>query len=361
MIYPSTAIHRQRGLTLTEVMVAIVISSILMLGVYQIYISSKRGYNLNDSLARVQENMRFATDMMVRDIRMAGYTGCKGLTTTNALEDTDGTYTNFTQPINGYEGGVSTFPVEFPAVGTAKGNRVANTDGLVVLRAGSTGFRITEHKPAAAEIKIDRTNHGIEDDDILFISDCRHSSIFQATNTSQTNATVVHNTGKASTGPGNCWKKIGPPTTPPPSCGGNNGTTYTYGSDARVYRYIAHGYFIGVSQSGITKSLYMQDMKKGIVTAQELVEGVVNMQVIYGIDTDNDGLAEEYVPANLADFDKVVSVRLGLLLESMDEPRTNNTTVNSFNLASTTINVTPDKRIRFSLNSTVKVRNRGIN
>jgi type IV pilus assembly protein PilW len=63
----------QCGLTLIELMIALLISSILMFGVGTIYVSSKRGYNIQDNLARQQENSRFSVELLVHDLRMAGY------------------------------------------------------------------------------------------------------------------------------------------------------------------------------------------------------------------------------------------------------------------------------------------------
>jgi len=63
----------QLGLTLIELMIALVISSILMLGVSSIYVSSKRGYKIQDNMARQQENGRFSLEILLHDLRMAGY------------------------------------------------------------------------------------------------------------------------------------------------------------------------------------------------------------------------------------------------------------------------------------------------
>jgi type IV pilus assembly protein PilW len=68
------AAHRkQRGFTLVEIMVALAIAIILLVGVYSVYLASKRGYALQDGLARQQENGRFAVEFLNRDLRMAGY------------------------------------------------------------------------------------------------------------------------------------------------------------------------------------------------------------------------------------------------------------------------------------------------
>lgn len=64
----------------------------------------------------------------------------------------------------------------------------------------------------------------------------------------------------------------------------------------------------------------------GSVTPQILVEGVENMQILYGVDTtddtggtDIDGIPEQYVSAgNVSDWSNVVTVRIALLVNSVD-------------------------------------------
>ncbi|HID81767.1 MAG TPA: prepilin-type N-terminal cleavage/methylation domain-containing protein [Chromatiales bacterium] len=68
--------HRQQGVTLVEMMIAMVISLLLMAGVYQTYLGSKQAYRTQDGLSRLQENARFAMDQLTRDIRMANNFGC---------------------------------------------------------------------------------------------------------------------------------------------------------------------------------------------------------------------------------------------------------------------------------------------
>ena len=86
------SVVKQTGVTLIELMLALAISSILMLGVSSIYISSKRGYKIQDNLARQQENSRFSLQILMRDLRMAGYpkTTIKNPIMTAASETADG-------------------------------------------------------------------------------------------------------------------------------------------------------------------------------------------------------------------------------------------------------------------------------
>ena len=68
-------IRPQRGMTLVEMMVAMLIGTILIGGAITIYIQSRSSYRTADSLARLQENVRFALDSLEPDIQLARYWG----------------------------------------------------------------------------------------------------------------------------------------------------------------------------------------------------------------------------------------------------------------------------------------------
>lgn len=63
----------QSGLSLVEMMVALVMGLILLIGAIQVMLASKATFRANDDSARVQENGRFAIDLLVHDVRMAGH------------------------------------------------------------------------------------------------------------------------------------------------------------------------------------------------------------------------------------------------------------------------------------------------
>ena len=66
----------QRAFTLIELMIAMLIGVFLMAGVIQIFLSAKQAYRLQENLSRLQENGRFAMDIITKDIRSAGFMGC---------------------------------------------------------------------------------------------------------------------------------------------------------------------------------------------------------------------------------------------------------------------------------------------
>jgi type IV pilus assembly protein PilW len=67
--------RRQLGISLIELMIALVVGLLLLGGLIQVYLSSKQSYNAQEQLARMQEGGRFAMDLITRDLRRAGYWG----------------------------------------------------------------------------------------------------------------------------------------------------------------------------------------------------------------------------------------------------------------------------------------------
>jgi type IV pilus assembly protein PilW len=67
--------HRQSGVTLVEIMVALAIGSFLMIGAVQVYTQSRQAFVINESIARVQETAQFAMDTVEADLRMASNWG----------------------------------------------------------------------------------------------------------------------------------------------------------------------------------------------------------------------------------------------------------------------------------------------
>ena len=90
--------------------------------------------------------------------------------------------------------------------------------------------------------------------------------------------------------------------------------------------------------------------------AVELVEGVENMQILYGEDTDADGNPNCYVTAaSVVTWTNVVSVRLSLLMRTAENNLTSSAQSYSFNGATSNA---PDRRLRRVFTTTIGLRNR---
>ena len=66
----------QQGITLIELMIALVIGLLATGAMLKVYVDSSQLYRFNESLARIQENGRFGLEFIRRDARMAGFWGC---------------------------------------------------------------------------------------------------------------------------------------------------------------------------------------------------------------------------------------------------------------------------------------------
>lgn len=333
--------NRQAGLTLVEIMVAMVVSLILLGGVIQVFISSKSTYRVDNGLARMQENGRFALSFLTKDVRMAGYFGClsKDMKITNVVNHApnDLLY-DFQQGIMGYDGTGS-----LPGVISGL-NPVSGSDIIVVKRAGGDSLQVDKPymNTSAADIHLtSNPNSTLKEGDIAMISDCADASIFQVSQFNGGNTNVVHNTG-GSTSPGNSTKNLGK----------------TYAGDATLMKAETIIYYVAPSTADNTKrSLYQ---KIGDAASQELVEGIESLQALYGVDTDANGTANAYVPAgSVGDWTQVVSVKLAVLADSIDNSLPVDNT-NTYDLLGTTIDPPDDRLQRQVFTTTVTLRNRAI-
>lgn len=67
--------RKNNGLTLIELLIAVVITGILAAGFYRAFINQQRVYTVQGQVADMQQNARIALGKMVREIRMAGFGG----------------------------------------------------------------------------------------------------------------------------------------------------------------------------------------------------------------------------------------------------------------------------------------------
>ena len=70
---------QNRGFGLIEIMIALVLGLVLVLGITQIFASSRQTSLVQDASATLQEDARYVLTRMTQDLRMAGMFGCLSL------------------------------------------------------------------------------------------------------------------------------------------------------------------------------------------------------------------------------------------------------------------------------------------
>ncbi len=63
----------EKGVTLIELLVGLVIAAITVAGIYRVFVSQTRSYAIQDQVTEVQQSVRGAMDILLRDLRMAGF------------------------------------------------------------------------------------------------------------------------------------------------------------------------------------------------------------------------------------------------------------------------------------------------
>src|SRR3989339_407508 len=175
---------RQRGMTLLELLIAMTIGLLLLVGILVIYVQTNQSYRVSDSTSRLQESARFAFDLLSREIRMAGYMGCFSLSSSvNVIAAAAPSLTS-TSVLEGFD-------AASPPAGIAA---IANTDIIRVRKASSLESLFLTGNMASdnANIQLSQNPHEFAANDVLIISDCSNADIFCATNVSEGNVTIAH-------------------------------------------------------------------------------------------------------------------------------------------------------------------------
>lgn len=340
------------GLSLVELLVAMVISLLLLGGIYSLFQNSSANYRMQAGLSRIQESGRFAIDFLKRDIRRSGYQGCSSYgPLTNTLNDKDAWAYNFEVAIEGYDnvgssvadlGGLETLPGTDVVV-----IRTSIEDGVSIVDNNNSAqlfVKITKEEPDACADDTDRVS-GICDGDIVMVSDCKKSRVFQAGNiqVADDSLNVAH---PASGDPGNAISSWGGASAPEEE---------QFGTDAELIKFATIIYFVR-NNAADEPALYR---KLGKDNAQEMVEGVESMQVLYGVDTDNNHKVNEYLSAaDVADWEKVRSVRVGFLQRTPDPVRGIEDDDNVYQVLNEELGPYDDDRMRRVFTSTIGLRNR---
>ena len=295
--------HTSTGLSLVELMISIALVAIILAGVVKLYADSHRSFLSNEGVARTQEGMRYALDHISRSAARAGYMGCADF-----FADTGGAGDNLEVLLNNDVVGVGArYNFTSPVSGIDSGDPdVADT---LILRSAqsSTGLALSSQMVNAGDVlRVDDaqlTNSGIEVGDVLVVSDCNRSTVFMATAVG--GGQIAHDNTSVSDGQSNSNANFG----------------YIFGREGRSLATVysadetAVVYTIGDSAAGDCTAA--PEFCALLSNGNELLQGVENMQVQYGVQGAGGIHYRDASAVTVAEWRSVVSVRVTLTINSV--------------------------------------------
>ena len=179
-------------------------------------------------------------------------------------------------------------------------NEVKPGTDVIILQRGSTiNTNLTGNTtPDNANVQIfDTTELAgiIQAGSVLMLTDCKAGDVFRVNSISAGSGkkTIAHTSGNESTH-----------------------LTHSYGNDAELMQLISRAYYIGTGASGEPALKVKELDSTGSLVDREMVEGIEEMRILYGEDTDTtaDNVADRYRTADaVASWRRVINVRVGLL------------------------------------------------
>lgn len=301
--------RRQTGVSLIELMIAMVLGLLVVAGASAVFLSNKRTYGTSETLNRVQENTRTSFEMMSRDLREAGGNPCsvRARRVNQLTEATTGANTWWNASGDGIRGYGGAEDVPGTAKGSAAGTRVNRTndnDVVDVHLAADGNIRVLDQDNGSANLQVSDSGD-IAVGDIVMVCNSDYQIVFQVTQLNSAGGVsgdgIQHRPGSGSTG--NCSQDLqlffpeegttcrnGAAaetycfTTPSSPTGGS--CDQIGSSPAYISRVTAARWYIGNNARGGT-SLYRADVRStgaGAVTAGapvEIAEGATRLNIRY--------------------------------------------------------------------------------
>lgn len=296
---------RQRGFTLVEILVAVMIGLIGVLIITQAYINSENFNRATLGEGGAQTNGLIALYTLERDARMSGY----GIANTGALGCGNIFWyndPNYSPNVPGW----NTNPNALPSVALApiviQKDTVAPADvePMTVTVMYSTASQtvmptqITDFNPSSSEVEVDGTA-GFADGDLILLVNATGCTMGKITQ-------VQPGPSKLQLNPG-----VSAPYNPP--AWGSFPTTYSGGDTMmNLGNPVVRTYSIFNGRLRVTEGLFQNPPGTNI----DLVDGIVDLRAQYGHDTNADGAVDVWnsdTPTTPAGWEGVLAVRMGVL------------------------------------------------
>ncbi|SEA47971.1 PilW family protein [Microbulbifer marinus] len=354
------SLKRQRGLSLIELMIGILLSALLLMGVLQIFDGNRNIMRMQTEFARVQESGRFAMDLLLQEIRMADFWGCAppASSVRNHLDPKDPDYLAGYDDVYGVLIGSNGIGGENNVGANATVGGLKVVEGTDMLILGGTddacrgrGNMVPSVNAQAMHVS---PNCALEPGQIVLIANCESGELMTITsvqgkggctgggggggNNEPEKLTITHNSGNCNM-PGAVDNLKQSPL------------QRQYGADARILTPYLRTFFIAENQFGT--SLYVSESGVG---TQELVPRIENMQILYGADSDGDDAVDVWGRADEVEMKKVLNIRVQLVVASENSVQADDLEITDLDGKKWDYT---DRKLRKIYLSSAKVRNRG--
>jgi type IV pilus assembly protein PilW len=293
----------QLGLSLIELMISITIGLLILVALSTLFINQSKARVELDKSNRMIDNGRYALDLLSDNLRLAGYYGefvpATGIPAIPAsLPDPCSTSAAdmaaaLQLAVQGYEAASPTSSISSPPCGLTytTGNELLTMkpgSDILVIRRASTATPTVYNSTSAL--------NGIH---YLQVSQCQYDLTPYKIDTVVANFTLRQKT-----------------------CTATSTTPY-----ADLRQFVVQVYFVspnnkvigGVGDGIPTLKRRELDPTTHVFVTTPLVEGIDFMQLEYGLDTSNDGVADSYVAAPaVTDWPNVVSVKMHILARNTE-------------------------------------------
>ena len=280
-----------RGFSLIELMIALVIAGIVLLGLAAYFVSSSRNFSETERVARQIENGRYAAALLSEEVRHAGFYGEVGNVVNLPVGSGIALPASLPNPCDTVIASVKA-ALSLPIQGvdndkpTCLTDYVTGTDVLVVRRSNTETVAYNSAGPAAGNgyytqvalcatapilFQIAQSGFTLQDKDCATIVPVRQYHVY------------IYYIGSCSIATG------------------------------------ANG-FCANSDKALPTLKRAELSAGGTIKTSPIVEGIENLQIEYGLDTNNDGAPESYTanPTNVTQWSQVVSMRLHILARNAD-------------------------------------------
>ncbi len=365
----------QRGLTLIELMIALGLGLLLVAALGYLYTGQRQSWRTLEAVARLQENGRFALELLGQDLRMAGYGGCLSLaelrpTLRAKLDDAarNGQFNTFITPflqqgwaVRGFAGWGVDRNLDGSVNATDRpDNYLDNTDTLLVVSGANPAVPLSAAMADVnAAIPLGGNTRNFRQGELSLVADCQRADVFRVSD-----ANAAYDTGTT---------RINHTDLLPHDAQRNTSGALSkaYGREALVMPLSLNVYYLRRREASALPSLYRLPWARNSVGAgnagwgssEELVEGVEAMRIVYGEDTNNDGAVDEYRTAGaVSNWSRVRAVRVSLLMVSNENrvataPQTYLWDTDNDGELDNPVTAT-DRRLRMVFTSTYALRNR---